>query len=55
LLSLIGEYCQRLYQLAQNLPFYQLRDLEAEAQPAQNGRDVHPPKERLRSAQTGSL
>lgn len=25
LLSLVGEYCQRLYVLAQNLPFYQLR------------------------------
>ena len=28
LLSLVGEYCQRLYQLAQHLPFYQLRDLD---------------------------
>ncbi|HYD50134.1 MAG TPA: glycosyltransferase family 2 protein [Terriglobales bacterium] len=34
MLSLIGEYCQRLYQLAQGLPFYQLRDLDAEAQRA---------------------
>ena len=31
LLSLIGEYCQRLYQLAQDVPFYQLRDLDDEA------------------------
>jgi hypothetical protein len=28
LLSLIGEYCQRLYQLSQGTPFYELRDLE---------------------------
>lgn len=34
LLSLIGEYCQRLYQLAQGLPFYQLRDLDAEQETA---------------------
>lgn len=26
LLSLVGEYCQRIYQLAQGLPFYELRD-----------------------------
>jgi dolichol-phosphate mannosyltransferase len=32
LLSLVGEYCQRLYQLSQGLPFYKLRDLD-EAQP----------------------
>lgn len=30
LLSLVGEYCQRLYQLAQGLPFYKLRDLDEE-------------------------
>lgn len=36
LLSLVGEYCQRLYQLAQHLPFYQLRDLdEDESQPGE--------------------
>lgn len=28
LLSLVGEYCQRLYQLSQRTPFYELRDLE---------------------------
>jgi len=28
LLSLLGEYCQRLYQLVQGVPFYQLRDLK---------------------------
>lgn len=31
LLSLVGEYCQRLYQLSQGLPFYKLRDLPDEA------------------------
>jgi glycosyltransferase involved in cell wall biosynthesis len=30
LLSLIGQYAQRLYQLGQGMPFYQLRDLDAE-------------------------
>ena len=30
LLSLLGEYCQRLYQLSQRVPFYELRDREAE-------------------------
>jgi hypothetical protein len=29
LLSLVGEYCQRLYQLSQGTPFYELRDGEA--------------------------
>ena len=28
LLSLLGEYCQRLYQLSQGVPFYKLRDLD---------------------------
>jgi glycosyltransferase involved in cell wall biosynthesis len=28
LLSLVGEYCQRIYQLTQGMPFYELRDLE---------------------------
>lgn len=32
-LSLVGEYCQRLYQLAQGVPFYQLRVDEEEASP----------------------
>jgi len=27
--ALVGEYCQRLYQLSQKLPFYELRDLDA--------------------------
>lgn len=30
LLSLVGEYCQRLYQLSQGLPFYKLLDLDGE-------------------------
>src|SRR5262249_26329397 len=30
LLSLVGEYCQRLYQLGQGVPFYELRDRDAE-------------------------
>lgn len=30
LLSLVGEYCQRLYQLVQGTPFYTLRDLDEE-------------------------
>ena len=30
LLSLVGEYCQRLYQLGQGVPFYKLRDLGAD-------------------------
>ncbi len=30
LLSLIGEYCQRLYQLGQGVPFYELRDREGD-------------------------
>ncbi len=30
LLSLVGEYCQRLYQLGQGVPFYELRDREGE-------------------------
>jgi hypothetical protein len=30
LVSLVGEYCQRLYQLSQRLPFYLLRDLDDE-------------------------
>jgi glycosyltransferase involved in cell wall biosynthesis len=29
LLSLVGEYCQRIYQLTQRVPFYKLRDLES--------------------------
>ncbi|HYC53971.1 MAG TPA: glycosyltransferase family 2 protein [Candidatus Binatia bacterium] len=28
LVSLVGEYCQRLYQLAQGIPFYQLREAQ---------------------------
>ena len=28
LLSLLGEYCQRLYQLSQGVPFYKLQDLD---------------------------
>jgi glycosyltransferase involved in cell wall biosynthesis len=32
LLSLVGEFCQRLYQLSQGTPFYQLRDLEENGQ-----------------------
>jgi hypothetical protein len=31
LVSLVGEYCQRLYQLAQQVPFYKLRDLNERA------------------------
>jgi glycosyltransferase involved in cell wall biosynthesis len=27
--SLVGEYCQRIYQLTQGVPFYKLRDLES--------------------------
>ncbi len=30
LVALLGQYCQRLYQLQQALPFYQLRDLDEE-------------------------
>jgi hypothetical protein len=30
LVSLLGEYCQRLYQLKRKIPFYQLRDLPPE-------------------------
>ena len=30
LLSLLGEYCQRLYQLGQRVPFYELRDRDAD-------------------------
>lgn len=30
LVSLIGEYCQRLYQLCQGLPFYKLREVQNE-------------------------
>ncbi|HJQ83712.1 MAG TPA: glycosyltransferase family 2 protein [Candidatus Binatia bacterium] len=30
LLSLVGEYAQRIYQLGQGIPFYKLRDLDAE-------------------------
>jgi hypothetical protein len=33
LISLVGEYCQRVYQLAQGLPFYTLRELDDGAQP----------------------
>jgi hypothetical protein len=29
LLSLVGEYCQRIYQLTQRAPFYKLRDMDA--------------------------
>jgi hypothetical protein len=32
LLSLVGEYCQRLYLLSQGTPFYELRDLEDRGQ-----------------------
>jgi hypothetical protein len=28
LLSLVGEYCQRIYQLTQGVPFYKLRDVQ---------------------------
>jgi hypothetical protein len=31
LLSLVGDYCQRLYHLTQGVAFYKLRDLESEA------------------------
>jgi glycosyltransferase involved in cell wall biosynthesis len=31
LLSMVGEYLQRIYLLGQGIPFYKLRDLEAEA------------------------
>ena len=40
LVSLIGEYCQRVYQLSQGLPFYQLRDPD-EGNPAVNCRPTH--------------
>ncbi len=30
LLSLLGEYCQRLYQLSQGVPFYKLQDINAQ-------------------------
>jgi len=36
LLSLVGEYCQRLYQLVQGIPFYTLRTLEEEDSPIQS-------------------
>jgi len=32
LLSLVGEYCQRLYQLGQGVPFYKLRSLDADGE-----------------------
>jgi len=35
LLSLIGEYCQRLYQLGQGVPFYKLRDRDEDRARAQ--------------------
>jgi hypothetical protein len=38
LLSLVGEFCQRLYQLSQGTPFYQLRDLEENGQLTVDGR-----------------
>ena len=31
LMSLVGEYCHRLYQVAQGVPFYKLRDLDDES------------------------
>ena len=35
LLSLVGEYTQRIYQLGQGIPFYELRDAgQAEEEPA---------------------
>lgn len=30
LISLVGEYCQRIYQVVQGRPFYELRDLDAD-------------------------
>jgi glycosyltransferase involved in cell wall biosynthesis len=33
LLSLVGEYCQRLYQLAQGMPFYQLQPPDDDSRP----------------------
>jgi len=32
LLSLVGEYCQRLYQLGRGVPFYKLRDLDGDGE-----------------------
>jgi len=44
LLSLVGEYVQRIYQLGQNVPFYQLRDEHLRDQlRAQPLRDAAPP------------
>jgi glycosyltransferase involved in cell wall biosynthesis len=43
LLSLVGEYCQRIYQLTQGMPFYKLRDLgreDRESEPADLPDDV---------------
>jgi len=36
LVSLVGEFCQRIYQLAQGLPFYKLRDLDEEERTARS-------------------
>ncbi len=33
LLSLVGDYVQRVYQLGQGIPFYQLREEDGDAPP----------------------
>jgi hypothetical protein len=37
LLSLIGEYVHRIYQLGQGIPFYKLRELDAETERPNHG------------------